>query len=199
MNCENCFAECCNQPSTVINLNLLDLAKILETIKDYEIRINDQGFGKIRYHDRTIIITTQEIKNAEWHPTTYITSPCPFLKDYSCILHEQEITNSPLINTLKKNGYTTRVKPMICRHHPYYYLKGEVYKLEPCNQFHNSEKSTNQEIIKEAETILPIEQALQNHYQKTSNYPVIILAQELINGRLEIKIKKEELIISCKK
>lgn len=181
--CEYCDAKCCKE--LMINLNPYDVAKILDQLGSYT--ITAQG---VKHKGRKVIIINNKMdwKTLKEQPNPHLNTPCYFLENNKCTLHEKN-ANKKLNETLTKIGINTKTKPMICRHHPEYYDTEEkvTLKFKNCSRpnIYEIELNNNEELKKEAiKTEIIIEKMLK-HYEQTGEYPIIEIAEELLNGKTQ--------------
>ncbi len=184
VDCENCYKNCCKH--SIVNINALDLAKILHTIKDYEFRdvtIKKRGFGAIYYKGKPLIIINEPLIG----PDIHLRPPCRFLNNKGlCSLHDLLINNDSVLGKkLEKRKAPMNIKPMICRHHPYFYdtETGTVMKFKHCNEIELGVEKTSfekKEMIMEMMIAEKTQTLLHNEWKKTRNYPIVRLAETMI-------------------
>jgi len=169
----------------MINLNPYDVALILDQLDEYT--ITPKG---VKNKGRNVIIIN---KKMDWNtlkelPSPHLNMPCYFLKDNKCELHDKS-ANTKLNETLTKIGAFTKTKPMICRHHPEYYDTDErvTLKFKNCHRpnIYEIELNKNEELTKEALIAEELIKKMLTHYENTGSYPIIEIAEELINGKTE--------------
>ncbi|HLE06587.1 MAG TPA: hypothetical protein VI790_04490 [Candidatus Nanoarchaeia archaeon] len=176
-------ATCCK--TLMIVLNPYDIAKILDQLDEYTITPNG-----VTHKGKKVIIINQK---KDWStlkelPNPHLNIPCYFLKNNKCELHDKE-TGKELSNALTKIGVNTSAKPMICRHHPRYYDTNDrvTLKFKNCHRpnIYEIELTSNKELEKEALITEQIISKMLTHYDKTGDYPIIEIAEELIKGKTE--------------
>jgi len=197
-NCKICNDKCCKKAS--IMLNTVDLAKILYAFKDCKYKALSSGpdFGAIYYKKNAI--AKFRISKISLLPCieTYMPAPCKFFNDNElCDLHDLVVDeDSKLGKWLEKYKLPKEVKPMICRHHPYFYdpRTDTVKKLKVCQKFDKKDiieavACENKDLQKEARTISNIEALLLVYWRMMNENRVMWLAEALINWKRKDPIK----------
>lgn len=201
--CEYCDSNCCKHKELAVNVNALDLAKIISIIEcTFEsIHPKNRGFGHVKHKGKTLIEIMEkpifDYGHVHWTPIAYILNPCNFLKENgTCELHYTKIKEGSSTARIL-NDYSRSIKPMVCRHHPKFYdiYKRKVMKYEPCHILdddHIIEANQETEIIKESKMVEKIQTTLYKYYLLTGNYPIYELSENINKWKKKNPIKSLE-------
>ncbi len=202
MTCKKC-GRCCEDENTTINVNVLDLAKVIEDLGDYDYKkfhAKNRGFGEIKKDGKTIVIIAEEpikkIKRkddkiiAVWSfiPQAYLAKPCPYHDKGLCNLHGEKISDELSVK-LKRYNYNNGKKIKICGDHPIFldYEDGLVKQYEPCCQLEKTIIVTDQTVINKIKTesklIIELQGMLYDYWKITNNYPILSLAEKILNNK----------------
>ncbi|MFA5406081.1 MAG: hypothetical protein WC307_01880 [Candidatus Nanoarchaeia archaeon] len=191
MNCNKC-GKCCENENTTINVNVLDLTKILEILDNYEFKGHqkkNRGFGEIKKNNQTIVIIREEPfinYKGKWSfvPQAYLAKPCPFIKENLCAHHNKKISNE-LTNKLKVYDYNNDQKIKICQDHPKFfdYEDKIVKQYVPCSQLEKTIIINDNTIKKESELIGDLQEVLYDYWKITNDYPILLIAEKMIKNK----------------
>ncbi len=197
--CSKCKDKCCKHAE--IKLTVLDLAKILHSLKDYEFCTTkfQRGFGYIRHDDKQVILINEYNSWCQPNPGAYLKGECKFLDENElCTLHDLRVNeDSNLGIRLRKYRASLKVKPSVCRAHPYFYdaEKDIVKKYRNCQEMDFINELTaiiteNKEVLEEGRKIWNMDELLNNYYIKKDKYPIVKIAERMIKWKKKEPLKK---------